>query len=192
MSITYEAESIARDSLQQGEQRVLLLCCLYSSCLCLGSLLCCVASAAQLQLSLSRLLCLYGVSLSRCCVGFLSSATISEALVELYKVGLYLLVVVGLPELQVCRTLQQLTHTLRLADTRHLDHQSSFLAFQLLDVGLYDTELVDTVAYNIVGVLDGCCHLLAEHTLHFLVGALCAYLALQLLSGEDSSQLTSI
>ena len=123
-------------------------------------------------------------------VGFRINTLVGYACVELHEEGNDFLSVVGLPEFEVGRALQQLTHTLRLADTRHFHHDTTVLTFEFLDVGLNDTELVDTGANHVERVVDGVLHFFAQHFLDFLVGALRRHLALQLLRGEDFSQTT--
>ena len=129
---------------------LLLSCCelslwssLYISLLCIF---------LNLELALWSLL--YGscsVSLSSCSSISLSLflATISQLAVELNEVRDNLLSIVCLPEFEVCATLKELTHTLWLADTRHFNHDTAFLTFELLDVWLYNTELVDTSTNNV-------------------------------------------
>ncbi len=109
---------------------------------------------------------------------------VGQSLVKLHEIRRDFLVVIGLPELQVGASLQQFAHALRLTDTRHLDHQAAFLSLELLDVGLYDAKLVDTVAHHVVRVVDGCGDFCAQCLLHLVVGALRAHLSLELLCGE--------
>ena len=75
---------------------------------------------------------------------------------------------VSLPELEVGATLKELAHTLGFLDTRHFYHNLAYLALaaQDLNVGLCHTKTVDTRAYHLVGVFNGCIHLLVEHLLH--------------------------
>ena len=105
--------------------------------------------------------------------------------VERDEEGNDFLCVVGLPELQVGAALQELTHTLGLLHTGHLHHDTTLLAFEGLDVGLYHAEAVDTGAEHVVGVVDGTLHLGAEHALHLLVGALRGHLVAELLCGKE-------
>ena len=107
-----------------------------------------------LNLELALWSLLYGsccISLSGCSSICLSLflATISQLTVELNEVRDNLLSIVCLPEFEVCATLKELTHTLWLADTRHFYHDTTFLTFELLDVRLYNTELVDTSTNNV-------------------------------------------
>ena len=100
----------------------------------------------------------------------------------------YLLTVVGLPELQVGTTLQQLTHALGLFDTRHFHHDTTVASFQLLDIGLHHAKLVNTVAHHIERVVNGALHLCTQCALYLCIGALCAHLALHLLGGKHLCQ----
>ena len=155
-----------------------------------------LAVSLNLELSLwSLFLSGNGISLGLvglcCCIGLSLLSLVCHTAVELYEVRDYLLCVVGLPELKVGATLKQLAHTLRLADTRHLYHDSAFLSLKFLDVWLNNTELVDTGTYNVERVVDGSLHLLTECLLNLRVAALWIYLALQLLCGEDFSQLVT-
>ena len=167
--------------------------------LCVRTLSCCSSSiiALKLQLSLCRVcLCWFSLSnLSLHTIGLgcvcLSTST-SKTLVELYQIWLYLLVVICLPELQVGTTLQELTHTLWFTNTRHLHHDTSLLSFQFLDVWLNNSELINTVAYHIEGIVNSSLYLFAQHTLHLVVRTLCAHFALQLLCSEDCCKLTAI
>ncbi len=127
------------------------------------------------------LLSLHAVGRSLCGL----STIVGEALVELREVRDDLVAVVGLPELQVSRALEQLTDTLRLTDTWHFDHDTAVLSLELLDIGLNDTELIDTVADHVERVVDGRLNLSAQCLLNLRVAALCAHLALQLLCSED-------
>ena len=68
----------------------------------------------------------------------------SELAVELDEVRSSFCGHIALPEFEVSRTLEEFTNTLRLLDTREFYHDTSFLAFQRLDVGLYDAKAVDT------------------------------------------------
>ena len=146
-------------SLQHGEQRMQLLCL---GKLSVGSgLYAGLLGVVELELRFS--LCGSGFLgsgflgvVALCYLGRVALAVaIGQTAVELLEVRSDLLSVVGLPELQVGATLQQLTHTLRLADTRHLDHDAALSTLHFLDVGLYDTELVDTCSDDIEGVVDG-------------------------------------
>ena len=132
-----------------GSTCLLLHLELGSGLLCCGSS-CCVYSCGVCRLVLAR-------------------AYVSLALVYLLEERNNLVRVVCLPELEVGASLEELAHTLRLVDTRHLHHDTSLLALQLLDVGLYYAELVDTCADYEERVVDGCLHLSAENLLHVLV-----------------------
>ena len=108
----------------------------------------------ELRLSLGILgisslgLCRIGLGNSAVSLGSLA-VCISQTSVYLCQIRNNLVRIVCLPELQVCTTLKQLTHTLRLTDTRHFNHDTSLLSLELLDVGLNDAELVDTSADNV-------------------------------------------
>ena len=80
--------------------------------------------------------------------------------------------------------MEELSHTFGLLDARELDHDTSHAALQLLDVGLYDAEAVDTCTEDVVGVCHCRLDFTAEHAFHFGVAALCADLVSQLLGGE--------
>ena len=142
--ITYEAKCITRDSLQHREQWVHLLQCCHLSIFALSS-----SVLVECELWSCSSLCLYFLNrISSSSVNL--CLTISQTLVELSEIRSYFLVVISLPELKVSRTLEELTHTLWLTNTRHFNHESTFLTFQLLDIWLYNTILVDTVCYDIV------------------------------------------
>ena len=87
--------------------------------------------------------------------GSIVAGVVGQSLIQLDEVRNNLVRVVSLPELQVGATLQQFTHTLGLFDTRHLDHDAAILSLQLLDVGLDDAKLVDTVANYVERVVNG-------------------------------------
>ena len=108
--------------------------------------------------------------------------------VQSIQEGDNLIGIVGLPELQVGTSLQELTYTLGLLHARHLHHDTSFLSFESLDVGLYHTEAVNTGTKHVVGVVDGTFYLCAEYALHLLVVALGGHLVTQLLCGKDFCQ----
>ena len=171
--VAHEAQATRTCCLQEGEQRVLLLGLLE---LALGSGLDVVGLLTVVELKLGSGLLLGGSGL----LGLLLSGsgvflagcfllTAGQTLVELLEVVNDFLGVLGLPELEVCATLEELTHTLRLLDTGHLHHDASLCALDALDVGLDNTELVDTCAYNVEGVVDGRAYLATEHLLHFAV-----------------------
>ena len=142
--ITNEAKCITRDSQQHREQWVHLLQCCHLSIFALYSI-----AFVECKLWSCSCLCLYFLSRISCSSVNLC-LTISQTLVELSEIRSYFLVVISLPELKVSRTLEELTHTLWLTNTRHFNHESTFLTFQLLDIWLYNTILVDTVCYDIV------------------------------------------
>ena len=95
------------------------------------------------------------------------------------------------PRTQGLRSLEKLTNALRLVDTRHFYHDTALLAFELLDVRLNDTELVDTCTYHEERVVDSCLNLIAQHLLYLLVRRVGRYLALKLLCGEDLREVMS-
>ena len=203
VGIAYERQRTVASGLQHSEQRVLLLS--------LGHLSLGVGSNASLVLigvHLELVLCLGSVSLGAIGLGRLSlhlfggrlvglsgaiglhATLVSHTGVELCQEGNDLFSIIGLPELQVSRTLQELTHALRLTDTRHFDHDAAVLTFELLDVGLHNAELIDTGADHVERVVDSRLHLSAQGLLDLLVVALRRNLALQLLCGEDLGEMT--
>ena len=109
----------------------------------------------------------------------------SQLAVYLYQERSDFLRVVGLPELQVGRTLQQLADALGLLHTRHFHHDAAFLAFQSLDVGLYHTEAVDTGAQNVVAIVNSTLQFGTQNVLNFLVCALGRNLVAKLLCGKQ-------
>ena len=192
MGDTYHA-TLAGLHLEASQQRVLLegLFAVDGS-LGSGSLLA-VESGSQVTLGLG----LGGVGLSlgssfcsllgrlRCVGLFATNVGSSQTTVEVVEGLINFLGVVGLPKLQVGTTLQQLADTLGLLHTRHFHHDAAFLTLEGLDVGLNDAEAVDTCAEHVVRVVDGGLHLLAQHVLNLLVGALGRHLVAQLLCGEE-------
>ena len=194
VSIAYGAQRALSSGLQDGQQRVLLLHSLLGASV--GSLIgsgLLLGVVGNLKLSVSLILCYVSLSLfsfsfisfSLCSgVGLFSMTTVSHLLVNLYQVGHNLIGVEGLPELKVCATLQQLTHTLGLTNTRHFYHDTSLLAFQLLNVGLHYAKLVDTCTHHVKRVVDSGLSLSAQGFLYLAVGALRAHLALHLLCSE--------
>ena len=122
-------------------------------------------------------------------IGFRVTTRIGYLLVKLLQIGEYILGIIGLPELQVSTTLQEFAHTLRLADTRHLHHDTTCLSLQFLDVGLHHAKLIDTGAYHVERVVYGRLHFRTQCLLHFNVRALGRNLALQLLRSEYLRQL---
>ena len=156
VGITNNAERTLWRELQNCEKRICLLClchlCALRACSSLGS-----AVLVGVDLELCRRSLLGNLSLLGSVVLLLSGsgvflhlAAVSHCLVELAQVRSDFLAVVCLPEFKVCTTLEELAHTLRLTNTRHFHHDAAFLAFELLDVRLYDTKLVDTVANDVV------------------------------------------
>ena len=125
----------------------------------LGVLFCCRSS-----LSL-RLFCFH---LFYC---FLLRSRSCELTVDLHQLRHQLSSLVGLPELQVSGTLEELTNTLRLFHTRKLDQDTARLC-QLLDVRLNNTKTVDTVTEHVERVLNSCIYFLTQHFLNVLVGSI--------------------
>ncbi len=112
--VTHERERTLTGGLQDGEQRMLFLG--FFELLCIGG----SGDFLTLVLHLELLLCLGAVGLhffhflfSNLCggVGFRSNTLVGYACVELHEEGNDFLSVVGLPEFEVGRALQQLTHT---------------------------------------------------------------------------------
>ncbi len=156
--ITADAQALTC-GLQHGEQRVQLL---GLSQLVVGrSLDVLLLVALELKLGLGvlgGLHLLVGLGLGQFCLFTDGGAVldrrgilvaVGQTLVELLQIGQHLVGVVGLPEFEVGRTLQQLTHALGLADSRHLNANTALGALHLLDVGLHHAELVDTCADHI-------------------------------------------
>ena len=125
-------------------------------------------------------------------IGSYTSLNSSILLVELSQQRINLLRIVSLPELQIGTTLQQLTNTLGLLDTRHFHHDTSTLSFELLDIWLYNAKLINTVADYIERVVNSRLNFCTQGTLHLGVGTASAHLALHLLSSKDGSQGTTI
>ena len=95
----------------------------------------------------------------------------------------------SLPKLKISRSLQQLTYTFRLTNTRHFYHDTPFLTFQFLDIRLNNTEFIDTGTYHIKRVIDGRLHLFTQYTFYLRVSTLRRNLALQLLCCKQFGQL---
>ena len=191
VGVAHECERALTSGLQNGEQRMLFLGLFNLLRVGGGSNL----SALVLHLELRLRLCRVGLHLFHFLFGNLRGGVgtggqpvVGHARVKLHEVGNDFLGVVGLPEFKVGRALQQLTHTLRLANTRHFHHDTAVLTFEFLDVGLHHAELVDTRANHVERVVDGRLYLGAQCALHFLVGALRRNLALQLLRGKNLGQ----
>ena len=200
MGISHHAQTL-RNHLQHGCERVSLLQCCHLGIFAFFTVGLSHLVVVLLQVKLGLVCsglggsgCVFLLSADRvggCLLGgsvFLAAVDGSQTLVELVEQRGNVLTVVGLPELKVGASLKELAHTLRLADTRHFYHEASLLAFELLDVGLNDAELIDTVADNVERVVDSCLHFGAQGGFHLLVGALCVHLSLQLLRSEDGSQ----
>ena len=73
-----------------------------------------------------------------------------------------LLTIVGCPELQRCSTLQELTNTLRLLNTRELN-QDTVRVWKTLDIWLNNTEVVDTAADDVERSCESVVSLLLQH-----------------------------
>ena len=120
IGIANKTQSIVRQCLQHSKQRMLFLGCLNLCITTLSCILCGILIAVlQLQSRFLGCSCFFGTfSLGsiRLCVG------IGQVLIELSKIWIDFLVVVGFPEFKVCTTLQKLTHTFRLANTWHFNH----------------------------------------------------------------------
>ena len=176
-----EREALSACWLQDSEEWVELLClCYLLVCrLLVGSSSGCSVCLFLLYLELWLCLCVGLCCSGRvshfllCCVSHLFLSAVGETLVELCEVRYYFGSVECLPELEVCRALEELTHSLWLTYTRHLDHDTSLLSLKLLYVRLYDAELVDTVTYDIERVVDSRLYLCSQGCLDLLVRALC-------------------
>ena len=177
--------------LQHGEQRVALLGQFHLVLLAgsLGGNSVLFVFLVQFEFGAFSLSHLF-VGLGAVGLGSISSSIVvaQQTLVELAQRRGDFVAVVCLPEFKVGTTLEQFADTLRLTDTRHFDHDAAFLSFQFLDVGLYHTKLVDTVAHHVVRVVDGRLYLFSECLLHLAVRALCAHLAFELLCGEHRGE----
>jgi len=90
-----------------------------------------------------------------------------EGLVGLLQHRVDLGVVIGLPELELRRSLEELANTLGFFDTRKLDEDSSVA--QLLYVRLGNAELVDTGLDDLVGTIKGGIRFRLNDLLHFLI-----------------------
>ena len=200
--ISANAQALAC-GLQHGEQWVQFLCLLKLRVWSGLDVLLGVFAILELELRL-LLLCLLNLllgsglgcgyvvlGLGRVSGDLLVGIAIGDTLVELLQIRKHLIGVVGLPELQVGRALQEFTHTLRLADTRHLDRDTALGTLHLLDVGLHHAKLVDTRAYHIERVVNGRRHLGAKRLLHLAVCACRRNLALQLSGGEHLGKLVT-
>ena len=98
---------------------------------------------------------------------------------------------IGLVELQVGATSEELQDTiLVLLCTRHLHHDAA-LTTQLLDVRLSHAELIDTSTNHCLGVVNSSLNLIVQGSHNFLVSALGVHLVAQLLCSEDSVQVTT-
>ena len=105
---------------------------------------------------------------------------VGQKLCQTAQLVLYLVIVVDLVELQVGAGLQQLGDALRLLDARKLEQHLAVLVLQLLDVGRYDAELVDTCAEDVEGCVHLRVHLLLQGLGHLLVGGSALELAQEL------------
>ena len=179
---------------EDGEQRVVLLvfCQLCGLVSLQGCAVCAEAvhQCCQLIALCLRCLCLCGFyllcRLHFFCLCFRSCS--GELAVDLCQHGQQLGCLIGLPELKVGGTLEQLAHTLRLFDTRQLYQDTARLG-QLLDVRLNYTETVDTRTEYVERVLDGAVNLLADDFLHFRVGGGQGNFVFELEGREDGCQL---
>ena len=113
----------------------------------------CLIFLFDLEFRLRLLYLLSSFGLSHCRVNgsrvFRNTLAMCKLCVQLVQVRNYFFCIEGLPKLKVSASLQELTHALWFADTWHLYHDTSFFTFQLLDIRLYYTKLVDTSSYHI-------------------------------------------
>ena len=107
------------------------------------------------------------------CLGFtqrvLGFAGLGNLVVGLDEELLHLRKVVGLPELELCGSLEEFAHTLRVFDTGQFDEDTARV-LHLLDVGLGHAETVDTGAENLVGTVDGTVAFALQNLQHVAVG----------------------
>ena len=185
--VTNEGKRVLSGGLQHGQERVLLLGSLHLCVACLGN----VVLVGVLYLELGRLFSWFCLYFGSRAVGRLRCFAVGQATVELLQIRNNLLGVVGFPEFEVRTTLQKLAHAFGFLDTRHLNHNAAGLSFKLLNVGLNDTELVNTGADDIERVVDGCLNFLAEHFLYLRIRTLRIDLALQLLCGKELGEAVS-
>ena len=96
-------------------------------------------------------------------------------------------VVVGLPELELGSTLEEFADALRLLDTRQLN-QDTLRSAQLLDGRLGNTELIDTLADNLVGAVVGIGSLGADGLDNVVVVVTHLDFVAEVAAAEDGSQ----
>ena len=137
--------------------------------------------------SLYSLLCLnfLGFFLDHLCLGSVKACPFG---INLAEPGQHFCALIGLPELEVSGSLKELTYTLGLLDTRQLDEDTSGLV-QLLDVGLNDTEAVDTRAEHVERVVDSSVHFLAQHFFNLCIGGVEGHFVFELKRREHRREL---
>ena len=101
--------------------------------------------------------------------GLLVFVFLGQEGVGLVKILIDLAEVVGLPELELSGSLEELTHTVRILDAGEFD-QDAAAALQLLDVGLCHTETVDTGPQDLIRTVDGAIAFLLQNLQHVAVG----------------------
>ena len=149
-------------------------------------LLCCTLNL-ELWLSLcNNFLCSF--LFYSCCI---SVTTISKSRIKLSQVRNNFTSIISLPELKICTTLEELTHTLRLFDTRHFNHDTTCLTFKFLDIWLNNTKLINTSTNHIERVVYRRLNFRTKNFLYFRIRTLRRNLTLQLLSSKDFSQAMS-
>ncbi len=99
-------------------------------------------------------------------------------------VEVYLVALEGGPEFEGCGALEELAHTLRILDTRKFDEDLAGVAY-LLDVGLGDTEAVDTVTEHVEGVVDSALRLCADNLDDLVVGGVVGDLVAEFIGREN-------
>src|SRR5574344_555123 len=149
-------------------------------------LLCCTLNL-ELWLSLcNNFLCSF--LFYSCCI---SGTTISKSRIKLSQVRNNLTGIISFPELKICTTLEELTHTLRLFDTRHFNHDTTCLTFKFLDIWLNNAKLINTSTNDIKRVIYRRLNFRMKDLLYFRIRTLWRNLTLQLLSSKDFSEMMS-
>ena len=93
------------------------------------------------------------------------------------------------PELQGSGALQEVTYTLGILNARQFDEDLAGVA-HLLDIGLGNTQAVNTLTEHVEGVVDGALGFCAEGGDHFAVGGVVGNLVAEFGGGENLVQAT--
>ena len=106
---------------------------------------------------------------------------------RIHGIEVYLIALESGPEFEGGGTLEELAHTFGVLHARQFDENLAGRT-HLLDVGLGNTEAVDTVAEHVEGIVNGALGLAADDGDNLCVGGIVGHFVTKLVGGENLGQ----